>query len=358
MCIRPLRMNLPGGRVQSVWCRKCKQCKDARIRDLTGRCIAERQTCVGAHMVTLTYADLAPGVKPVEAESLTYKDVQKWMKRLRKAGYPLRYFLAGEYGEQKGRAHWHVLTFWQERIPEWQIGNNWNDPFWSPYAYGGHINVAEFNVASVGYVAQYLNNDDPESGVEAEQHMSTKPPLGFEYFMRLADDYVAQQLIPRDCEYSFADIVNRHGEPRKFEMMGATRDAFCERFIGLWQRAYGEHPLSRSFSELLADYEDSKAARGASPVLERRRYVHRPWIGTGIFIDGDEVKPSFDDKRNAWYYVDLHGQVWWWSFNADGERAWASEIVTEGNALRRRETLRASWAASAPRKLLGRSARR
>ena len=41
------------------------------------------------------------------------KDVmQRFMKRLRmKIGVPVRYLLCGEYGEKRGRPHFHILLF-------------------------------------------------------------------------------------------------------------------------------------------------------------------------------------------------------------------------------------------------------
>ena len=49
------------------------------------------------------------------AEILLYTDVQKFLKRLRKAYRgKLRYFVAGEYGEQTARPHYHMILYgWQ-----------------------------------------------------------------------------------------------------------------------------------------------------------------------------------------------------------------------------------------------------
>lgn len=77
MCLTPLQMNL-GGRLQAVPCRQCRQCRDNRTRDYVGRCIAERQYSVGAHVITLTYGTglgIEGGGSSVEAYNLTYSDV-------------------------------------------------------------------------------------------------------------------------------------------------------------------------------------------------------------------------------------------------------------------------------------------
>lgn len=62
----------------------------------------------GSSFVTLTYGSeaLPPG------GNLVRKDVQDWLKRLRKAaGIPLRYYYVGEYGDQTFRPHYHAAVF-------------------------------------------------------------------------------------------------------------------------------------------------------------------------------------------------------------------------------------------------------
>lgn len=96
-----------------VACRKCWQCKRNRVNDLVGRCIAESRYSAKTYAVTLTYANDAG----VNAVTLVYKDVQDFLKRLRKR-YNVRYIVAGEYGTAKGRAHWHIILFFKDQYPE------------------------------------------------------------------------------------------------------------------------------------------------------------------------------------------------------------------------------------------------
>ena len=109
MCITPNRLD--DG--TEVACRKCKLCKRNRVNDLVGRCIAESRYSKKTYAVTLTYANDAG----VNAVTLVYKDVQDFMKRLRKR-YNVRYIVAGEYGTAKGRAHWHIILFFKDDYPE------------------------------------------------------------------------------------------------------------------------------------------------------------------------------------------------------------------------------------------------
>ena len=80
--------------------------------DWQGRCIAEAATAKAAFAVTLTYGRDAMGEKLHErAVVMTYSDVQRYLKLLRRHRYTVRYFCAGEFGSEKGRVHWHIILF-------------------------------------------------------------------------------------------------------------------------------------------------------------------------------------------------------------------------------------------------------
>jgi hypothetical protein len=57
--------------------------------------------------LTLTYAD-----KMLPADrSISVKHWQLFAKRLRKEVGPFRFYHVGEYGEKKGRPHYHAMIF-------------------------------------------------------------------------------------------------------------------------------------------------------------------------------------------------------------------------------------------------------
>ena len=85
MCITPNKLD--DG--TEVACRKCKLCNRNRVNDLVGRCIAESRYSKKTYAVTLTYANDAG----VNAVTLVFKDVQDFLKRLRKR-FDVRYFVA------------------------------------------------------------------------------------------------------------------------------------------------------------------------------------------------------------------------------------------------------------------------
>lgn len=98
------------GRIpMSIPCGKCIGCRMNRAREWGIRCLHEAKLWPENCYVTLTYNDefLPPG------GSLVVRDVQLFMKRLRKSmpDRKIRFFLGGEYGEYNKRPHYHALLF-------------------------------------------------------------------------------------------------------------------------------------------------------------------------------------------------------------------------------------------------------
>ena len=92
-----------------VPCGNCIGCRLERSRQWATRCMFEASLHDENCFVTLTYS---PDYLP-EGATLVKKDVQNFMKRLRKAGTngKFKYFLCGEYGENFNRPHYHICFF-------------------------------------------------------------------------------------------------------------------------------------------------------------------------------------------------------------------------------------------------------
>lgn len=93
-------------------CGRCVGCRMEKARQWGVRCLHEAKMWPSNAYVTLTYnnENLPPG------GSLCLRDLQLFMKRLRKAknstkDNPVRFFAGGEYGEDNGRPHYHLLLF-------------------------------------------------------------------------------------------------------------------------------------------------------------------------------------------------------------------------------------------------------
>lgn len=261
MCVTPSNLDTHG----LVSCRNCWRCKKNRINDLVGRSIAESHTCKETIALTLTYAGDVP-----EAAVLTYPDFQNLMKRLRFAGYNVRYIVAGEYGSKKGRAHWHAILFFQDRAPvirqpcgnkicqrqgcQDQCGRKPDELVmetrsnWSHWG-KGYVFPQKPDYGGFAYVLKYIHKDLEAEVSTGHLAMSKKPPLGHDYFMALAEQYAAQNLSPQNPSYTFRDQFDTKGKRRKFWLQGRMKELFLDRYLEIVGENY---PVS----EFVQDYED------------------------------------------------------------------------------------------------------
>jgi hypothetical protein len=220
-----------------VACRKCELCRQNIINDWAGRCIAESKTSKHAYFVTLTYGPDKNGEKDhIRATVLTYSDFQKYAKKLRKTVGKFKYFVVGEYGKRKGRAHWHAILFLQKPIPEIQYRKNINEEHWTH----GFTYIEPFTVEHARYACKYVFKDQNEHLATSICRMSKKPPLGTEYFQQRAEKMVAAGIAPTDLFYSFRDIRKRNGEPIKFMLRRKSAQNFVNAWINAWERKHGK----------------------------------------------------------------------------------------------------------------------
>lgn len=315
MCVDP--RTLPNG--SRVPCHHCWQCKENRINDWVGRCIAERETSVASMFVTLTYG----GGDVPEAAFLRKSDITAYMKAWRNAGHKVRHFAVGEYGSLKGRAHWHIVLFFQTPMPHRVLRRNISDEMW-PH---GFSLWDDANGPAIKYVCKYINKDVRDGGADNSMSMSKKPMLGTAYFDGLAQRYVAQGLSPQRPFYKFRDVLDREGRPQEHYMPPLV----CERFIGMFLARWREVNPGRHWphSELVDKFHDKAARYVPELKFEPRRYREAPWM-----LPPNGKHPFFDEKLNSFYAV-VEGRKLFWSFDEDGQRAWREEIVTETEAERR-----------------------
>lgn len=350
MCINPAV--LANG--QSVACHKCWQCVRRKIDDWTGRCIAESQTSVATHSVTLTYGrdDVYGAVDHVRAAVLTYSDVQRYFRAFRdfrsekvSKGFSLRYFVVGEYGSMKGRAHWHAILFWGGPLwPYRPLNRNIDCPMW-PH---GHSHWQNATPEAVRYVTKYIAKEVESEERQYHKGLSRMPPLGDKYFRQLAQQYVEQRLAPQDLFYDFDESRDRNGKKIQYMMQGKTRENFLNYFTTAWSDKWGDHAPT---SELVELHEDRMVERGSPS--EARRTIEAEKVGLMRLKDtvpvipftGIVKKPKRDDLRSwmdpsrlqffetlhCWAYVFEGGQrPWFWARDANGVWSWRGKIGSVG----------------------------
>lgn len=221
MCINPsfIWVNKgPRWEKVDVPCKECWRCRKNRVNDYVGRAMCEASVSQRVCTLTLTYApreDLADKI-------LHPRHFQLFMKLLRRAGHKVRYLVAGEYGDLRGRAHFHCILFFQELvqvpyngplmgfynrqhatdpesarpfgadIPQMQISHIREWPH-------GHV-FCDWNAdeRAVRYVCKYIVNDDKNRGWFS---LSKKPPLGAAWFAQKAEQARFYGVLPSTFTY-------------------------------------------------------------------------------------------------------------------------------------------------------------
>lgn len=315
MCLSPIELK---DRTR-VACRHCEICRTNRLNDLIGRCVAEQSVSSTTLAVTLTYAGDVP-----EAAVLCYSDVQKFLKRLRFDGYRVRYIVAGEYGAAKGRAHWHIILFFRGKAPDVEMDRRFNWDYWpAGFSYFQRPDYKGFR-----YVLKYALKDQTNSGSIRALSMSKVPPLGHDFFMRLAGRMVSQKLALHAPEYSFSDVLDRSGKPRRYWLQGRMREMFLERYCSLWRKTYGKEPyetdwLREQWFDKIARKEMSADNGNFQRDLDAKRRPFRdpraedfllgydlPRAANGfLFLDAspDVLVTSYDDGSAT---LDKDGSEW------------------------------------------------
>ena len=198
-------------------CGQCVGCRLERSRQWAVRCMHEASLYKDNCFITLTYDD----ANLPEGSSLEYDDFQRFMKRLRKkfsgtqpgstGKYPIRFYMAGEYGENFGRPHFHACLFnfnfadrkyWGRTPSGSKIYRSAElEALW-PF---GFSSIGEVNFQSAAYVARYIMKK--VTGKAALDHyefvdsdgvvrkrrpefnkMSLKPGIGADWYDKWKDD--------------------------------------------------------------------------------------------------------------------------------------------------------------------------
>lgn len=210
-CFHPIDVNKRGFvdlRV-TVACGRCIGCRIDRARDWQVRLLHETQFHTSSLFVTLTYdSEHLP-----ESGSLEPRDVQLFIKRLRKArtGERIRYFVCGEYGDELSRPHYHLIIYGvsfpdkrKHTVKDDQIlyASDELERLWGK----GFASFGNASADSCRYVADYLfkkvlgdrakdhyTRVNPVTGELVElcpefARMSRRPGIGSDFYERFRSD--------------------------------------------------------------------------------------------------------------------------------------------------------------------------
>lgn len=221
-----------------VPCGQCIGCRIDRVRQWATRLVHESQFHAMKSFITLTYDD----EHLPASESLVKRDLQLFMKRLRKAhGGKLRYFASGEYGGQFGRPHYHMILFgcdFSDRVKH--SGRDGEDVLYVSAELNrlwgkGFCSIGSVTVDSCKYVASYViekitgkdadeyyRRVDPGTGeivdlVPPFVVMSRRPGIGADWY-----DSFKSDLYPSD----FAVVNGKQlGVPKFYDRLLEREDA-------------------------------------------------------------------------------------------------------------------------------------
>ncbi|AXH74019.1 MAG: replication initiator protein [Microviridae sp.] len=148
MCLTPINLK---DRSHPVPCGRCPECRKRRAAGWAFRLQQQLLDSITANFITLTYETAHVPISNSKRLSLCKSHCQSFFKRLREAHpvdylreTPIKYYLAGEYGTNTWRPHYHVILFNSklELIqPSWKYGQ---------------IHYDTVNSATIAYTLKYI----------------------------------------------------------------------------------------------------------------------------------------------------------------------------------------------------------
>ncbi|UPW41085.1 replication initiator protein [Sigmofec virus UA08Rod_5594] len=188
--------------VITVPCGQCIGCRVDYARQWAARCMLEMQYHDETWFVTLTYdPEHVPHSQVPGCESILTcrtRDVQLWLKRLRKSGQIIRYFGASDYGAQTLRPHYHFILFGLQVLdlePYEQADIHykyWSSPSMTALWGLGDVILAPANYSTCLYTSKYICSK--RKGQDADlydsygmdpprSYMSRRPGIGYQYYV-------------------------------------------------------------------------------------------------------------------------------------------------------------------------------
>jgi hypothetical protein len=233
-------------RTMRIPCGYCVGCRLDKASFWSVRCMHEASLWDRNCFVTLTYEDHALP----EKRSLQYRDVQLFLKRLRKEKKgdlpapgsekrPVRFFCAGEYGELEKRPHYHLLLFnvgfddlkpVRTSLYESELLNK----LWQK----GYASVGNVTPASAAYVSQYAlkkvygrhaDHYHYRGRVPEFIEMSVRPGIGHWWYEKFEKD-----ILPRD--YVIVDGKKRRVPRYYLEKLKAEKPEVYDGVVAERQR--------------------------------------------------------------------------------------------------------------------------
>ncbi len=150
-----------------VPCGKCHLCLTKLSKQWSFRLQQEQKRSITSKFITLTYNDENLNYTTNGHETLSKRDLQLFLKRLRKkskkitytslqvqhanisATPSLKYFACGEYGTKTKRPHYHMILF---NLPQSMYNSNALEQIWGQ----GYVDIQPCNPGTMQYTTGYM----------------------------------------------------------------------------------------------------------------------------------------------------------------------------------------------------------
>lgn len=264
-------------------CGQCVGCRLERSRQWAVRIMHESQMHDTSLFVTLTYDD-----EHLESYSLVYRDFQLFMKKLRKYfdGKGVRFYMCGEYGDNFGRPHFHVVLFGcffddREFFTELSSGSKLYTSKALAKLWGkGFCSIGDVTFESAAYVARYVMKK--MTGTAAEQHyqlldertgevidrvpefcrMSLKPGIGADWYEKFKKEvYPRDEVVMNGSKFKPPRYYDKRFDKDESFPMASKFDVELRR----GQRIQDADPADRSVARLLVREACTKARLSFKP---------------------------------------------------------------------------------------------
>ncbi|AKI26932.1 replication protein VP4 [Microviridae Fen7786_21] len=159
-----------------VPCGKCPNCLTRRANGWAFRIMHQERVSVSSLWVTLTYDPHSVRITPNGYMTLVKRDVQLFIKRIRKAIHsdwlkknrllrkqkrqllplplPVKYYCCGEYGSTYWRPHYHIVLL---NVPESTLSRSWYDAETGALMGDVYIDPRPLSESCIAYTVFYCN---------------------------------------------------------------------------------------------------------------------------------------------------------------------------------------------------------
>lgn len=252
-------------------CGQCVGCRLERSRQWAVRIMHEASLHDSNLFVTLTYDD-----EHLQSPSLEYRDFQLFMRKLRKRFPRPRFYMCGEYGEEKLRPHFHACLFGVgfPDMCEWRKSPSGHMLYRSKQLEAlwphGNSEIGELTFESAAYVARYVMKK-----VNGQAADWIDPATGLSNYQRVSDIGELVEVEPEFCEMSrrpgigydwlrlyWQEVYNGDGDPAV--VMNGQRSKpprYYDQIVkGMGQFEYVQHQRALAARKNSADNSDARLA--------------------------------------------------------------------------------------------------